>query len=523
MVQSPRKRWLPACTSNRATRRCSCGPALASGFLSEKSGRFENTPVAAMFLVSRSPAFMGNVIRYSDQLYATWGSLEDALRSGKPALPAQTYLGDDPARTRGFVQAMHERALGIARALVPILDLTGRRTMLDVGGGPGTYSVLLTERFPGLRAEVIELPGVAAVARELVAAAGASERVVLRDGDYHSADFGSGKDVVLMSGMFHRETEQACRGLIERAAACLNPGGLLVVSDVFTDQGGCQPTFAAMFGLNMMLTAPDGGVHADADVMRWMADIGFARPAHGAAAAADAAPCRDGREAMNRRHGLLAALGVVCGGLQSAGPRAGARATSPRVGELKSLGQDRYQIGRIVVDKRASSFTVPGRVHVVDKPLEYLATSPGGMKEYETLLEVDASGSEFNLACILIGLERDPKQAASQPAQPKPLVGPRVAISVAWSEGGKRRQVSAAEALLNPDAGVKPESVEWVYTGSPMSERGGSFRGRRHGDAGRLRATIRTASSNRQSASASVRTGRCAATRCCRRSARPSN
>jgi hypothetical protein len=100
--------------------------------------------------------------------------------------------------------------------------------------------------------------------------------VRLRDGDYHHADFGSGdKDVVLMSGMFHRESEAACRGLIERAATCLEPGGLLVVSDVFTDEDGTQPTFAAMFGLNMMLTAPDGGVHADAEVMRWMADAGF--------------------------------------------------------------------------------------------------------------------------------------------------------------------------------------------------------------------------------------------------------
>jgi O-methyltransferase domain/Dimerisation domain len=245
------------------------------GFLVERSGRFENAPVASMFLVSRSPAFMGNVIRYSDQLYGTWGKLEDSLRAGQPALPAQTYLGDDPARTRGFVVAMHERALGIARALVSVLDLHGRKTMLDVGGGPGTYSVLLTERFDGLQSEVLELPGVAAVARELVATAGASERVSLRDGDYHSADFGTGKDVVLMSGMFHRESEAACRGLIERAAACLDSGGLLVVSDVFTDEGGTQPTFAAMFGLNMMLTAPDGGVHADADVMRWMADCGL--------------------------------------------------------------------------------------------------------------------------------------------------------------------------------------------------------------------------------------------------------
>ena len=62
--------------------------------------------------------------------------------------------------------------------------------MLDVGGGPGTYSVLLTERFAGLKSEVLELPGVAAVARELVAAAGAADRVTLRDGDYHVADFG---------------------------------------------------------------------------------------------------------------------------------------------------------------------------------------------------------------------------------------------------------------------------------------------------------------------------------------------
>jgi len=247
------------------------------GFLVETPAGFENTPVAATFLVSRSPAFMGNVIRYSDQLYTTWGKLEDALRSGKPALAAATYLGDDAARTRGFVVAMHERALGIARALVPLIDLTGRHSMLDVGGGPGTYSVLLTERFPGLKSEVLELPGVAAVARELVAAAGAAERVVLRDGDYHHADFGSGKDVVLMSGMFHRETAGTCQGLIQRAAVCLEPGGLLIVSDVFTDAGGTHPAFAALFGLNMMLTAADGGVHADADVHAWMAASGFVK------------------------------------------------------------------------------------------------------------------------------------------------------------------------------------------------------------------------------------------------------
>ena len=152
----------------------------------------------------------------------------------------------------------------------------------------------------------------------------------------------------------------------------------------------------------------------------------------------------------------------------SAGPAA-------PVGELKPLGGDRYQIGRIVLDKRARRFTVPGRVHVLGKPLEYLATSPGGMKEYETLLEVDASGSEFNLACILLGLERDPKQGPYWQFSQDPLRGPRVEIRVAWQDGGKRREVSAAEALLDPKDPTKPESVEWVYMGSLMNPADGLF------------------------------------------------
>lgn len=151
------------------------------------------------------------------------------------------------------------------------------------------------------------------------------------------------------------------------------------------------------------------------------------------------------------------------------------QASAAPVGEMKPLGRDRYQIGNIVLDRRARRFTVPGRVHVLGRPLEYLATSPRGMKEYEALLEVDATGSEFNLACILLGLERDPRQAPFYQFSRPPLLGPAVEISIAWSEGGKRREVSAAEALLDPKADVKPESVGWVYTGSISTQPAGKF------------------------------------------------
>lgn len=248
---------------------------VALGLCEKNADQYGNTELSSTFLVSSSPASMANAIHYSDNLYATWGELEAALRSGEPAKRADVYLGEDEQQTRHFVYGMHDRAMAIGQALPHMLDLTGRKQMLDVGGGPGTYSALLTARFPGLRSDVLELAGVVPFANEILEEMGAAGRVTMLSGDYHSSDFGDGYDVVLMSGMFHRESEKNCRRLIDKASDCLQTGGMLAISDVFADEGGTGPVFATLFGLNMMLTAPDGGIHADSDVAAWMTDAGF--------------------------------------------------------------------------------------------------------------------------------------------------------------------------------------------------------------------------------------------------------
>lgn len=250
----------------------------ALGLVEAKGDRFRNTVVSQMFLVSGSPAYMGDALRYGDDMYGIWGKLEDLVRSGRPALAAASYLGSDPDRTRHFVRGMHNRALGAGRALVDLVDLSGKRRLLDVGGGPGTYSALFAARYPGLEAQVLDLPEVVAMAPEILASMPSGERVTTLAGDYHTTPFPPGKDVVLISGVFHRETEEDCRSLIRKAAACLDEKGLLVVSDVFTDAGGAGPAFSALFGLNMALSADNGGVHADEDVAAWMEQAGFGEP-----------------------------------------------------------------------------------------------------------------------------------------------------------------------------------------------------------------------------------------------------
>jgi len=248
----------------------------AAGLLTSNGGSYANTPVADTFLVRGRPAYSANGLKYAEDLYPAWGRLADLVRTGHPPMVPQTILGDDKEKTRAFVYAMHERATGIGSVLPHLPDLTGRRRLIDIGGGPGTYSVALVKRTPGLSATVLDVPGVIEVTSELIAASGVADRITLMAGDYLKTPFGAGYNAALLSGMMHRETPDSCRLLLQKAFDALEPGGLVIVSDVFFDDDGKRtPPFAVSFALNMMLTSAEGSAHANTEMAAWMTGIGF--------------------------------------------------------------------------------------------------------------------------------------------------------------------------------------------------------------------------------------------------------
>jgi hypothetical protein len=248
----------------------------ATGLLTSNGGSYANTPVADTFLVRGRPAYSANGLKYAEDLYPAWGRLVDLVRTGHPPMVPQTILGDDKEKTRAFVYAMHERANGIGSVLPYLPDLTGRRRLIDIGGGPGTYSVALVKRTPGLSATVLDVPGVIEVTTELIAASGVADRITLMPGDYLTSPFGAGYNAALLSGMMHRETPDGCRLLLRKAFDALEPGGLVIVSDVFFDDDGKRtPPFTVSFALNMMLTSAEGSAHANTEMAAWMTGIGF--------------------------------------------------------------------------------------------------------------------------------------------------------------------------------------------------------------------------------------------------------
>lgn len=264
-----------ACGLDRRGGRLLLDACVALGLLEKEEGRYRNGPEAALFLVPGSPSDLSGAIRYNRDVYGAWGRLKELALTGHPVERPAIHLGEDRERTRTFVLAMHGRALGIGRAVVPRLDLAGRRRVLDVGGGPGTYSVLIAEAHPGLECVVLDLPPVAAIAEEIIAGAGLAGRVRTIPGDYHATPFPDGFDAVLFFGVLHQEDPDAIRDLLRRAYDALAPGGLVYVLDMMTDASRTRPRFSALFSVNMALTTKNGWAFSEEDLESWLAEAGF--------------------------------------------------------------------------------------------------------------------------------------------------------------------------------------------------------------------------------------------------------
>jgi hypothetical protein len=143
----------------------------------------------------------------------------------------------------------------------------------------------------------------------------------------------------------------------------------------------------------------------------------------------------------------------------SGGPQA---ATPPST--IHELGQQRYQVGTIEVDRQQWRFSVPGVVLRLDSPLEFLAVTKGALKRYESLLELETNAIDFNLACILIGLDVQRSRLPRHHFDREPAQGDPVDIQVSWQMDGNTVQVKAAELFKEGEQVVTAH--EWVYTGS---------------------------------------------------------
>jgi SAM-dependent methyltransferase len=236
---------------------------------------YRTAPSVAAWLVADRPGNLTPLLAGASGVYRDWMALDQAIRTGEAAaLPSQAKGADE---LRAFTLEMHRAHLLPAQTVASLVELGQATSLLDIGGGAGTFAIAFCRRFPHLRATVLDLPAVAAVTQTLLAQSDLSERIRTVGADYRQDPLPPAHDVVLLCNVLHQEDEEQAQGLLAKAHAALRPNGRAVVLDVVLNDDKCGPISVALGSLNQLLHHGGGGYHTAAELIRWLGRVGFAK------------------------------------------------------------------------------------------------------------------------------------------------------------------------------------------------------------------------------------------------------
>ena len=123
----------------------------ALGLLEKEEERYAPTAFAAEYLARSSPRYLGFIIMHHHHLMDGWAHLDASVRSGAP-LRGRASHDADASERESFEMGMFNLAMLTAPKIVNQIDLHGKRRLLDLGGGPGSYAIQFCQANPQLTA-----------------------------------------------------------------------------------------------------------------------------------------------------------------------------------------------------------------------------------------------------------------------------------------------------------------------------------------------------------------------------------
>lgn len=256
---------------------------VALGMLKRQDGRYANTPAAEAFLDRAKPSYLGGILEMANaRLFRFWADLTEGLRTGLPQNETKTggsffpELYADPARMREFTRAMTALSMGSIIAIGERFPWSGYRTVADIGCAEGGLPVHLARRHPHLSGVGLDLPALAPIFEEHVAAAGLSGRLRFLAGDF-LVDELPAADVLVFGHVLHDWGLDTKRLLIDKAYRALPHGGAIICYDAVIDDDRRHNAFGLLMSLNMLIELPDGFDYTGAQCQQWLRQAGFRR------------------------------------------------------------------------------------------------------------------------------------------------------------------------------------------------------------------------------------------------------
>jgi len=212
-----------------------CQAGAAVGVLTKRrDGRFG--------LSRRGAAILGvpglqDMIRHNRAFYADMADPVALLKGATDTRLARFWpyvLGssDIPADEAERYSALMSESQGlVAEDTLKLIPLSGITRLTDVGGGSGAFLQAALTRYPGLTAQLLDLPRVLPAAEARLAGAGLADRVLLCPGSFRDGPLPGGADAISLIRVLYDHDDATVADLLAKAHAALPPGGALIVSE----------------------------------------------------------------------------------------------------------------------------------------------------------------------------------------------------------------------------------------------------------------------------------------------------
>ncbi len=201
------------------------------------------------------------MVEHHALLYADLADPVALLRGDSPATALSDYWcygaagsavspGED--RARGYTALMAASQPLVADEILAAHSFRRNSSLLDVGGGDGTFLAAVGQRYPDLRLMLFDLPAVAQRARERFAAQRLAARATVHEGSFLVDSLPPGADAASLVRVLHDHDDPDAMRILRKVHDVLPEGGRLVVAEPLAQAPGAPRVGDAYFGFYLL-------------------------------------------------------------------------------------------------------------------------------------------------------------------------------------------------------------------------------------------------------------------------------
>ena len=243
------------------------------GYSECEDGRYRLSEVSRRCLTTENQhRRLSNWVRFCRFQLLAMSQLQSKLSTGQGV--GLFELMKTPEELRIHQLAMAETAMFVAEWVATHLPIPrGAEKMVDIGGSHGLYSAELCRRNPPMRAEVLELPGVADAARSAAIELGTTDVVTHIEGDILTTDLPREYSVAFLGNLVHHFQPEQLESVLERIWNHVSPGGTIAIWDMAAGSGPGN-LVSDLFSLFFYLIST-GGCHSESHIEEVLQKAGF--------------------------------------------------------------------------------------------------------------------------------------------------------------------------------------------------------------------------------------------------------